>query len=296
MNSETKITVIGAGGAGGRAINHLMTKGMDDISFVAADTDPQDLEKSQAPSTFLLHSHSNDEELTALISASDFLCVIAGMGGRSAIKIVKFITQIAAKHGVQTITILSAPFRFEGWNRRKRAQRCIEHLEKTVDSLVLLNNPKLQILHPSVTSPTALFQCANEYFYQIISAFHGLLQPGILTVDLADISAMTKQKGAVFVGFGRDENLSVATEAALYSLLLDDISIPESQVMLVQFSSTANHSLLDIHQAMLFIQDHAHEDVNIIFGWTVDEVAGDSVSVTIFASDLLSSFAHPLQE
>ena len=295
MEEETiaKMAVIGIGGSGGKVINSMRNKGLKEIELIAIDSDTQDLQASLASNKFLckedllieFENRGSKAQLKKLLSDCDFACIIAGMGGKTGTNLAPIIAQLAKDCGVLTAVLASRPFRFEGWERRKKAGSMMEMLEQQVDILIQVTHPKLLSLYPEARDKRELFLHADDYCYQLIKTFRGLLTPGFIRIDLDDISSFLKNKGTIFTGFGTGASSKQAAKLALTSLFLDDVNLAEAKFLLIHIASSSNLGILEVYETTQTIQDHVHEDVNLIFGWTVDESVDESVSITIFATE-----------
>jgi cell division protein FtsZ len=305
--AKAQIRVIGVGGGGGNAVNNMISSGMTDVDFVAVNTDAQDLERSLAPRRFQLGSAltkglgagadpevgreaalEDRERLAELVVGSDMVFITAGMGGGTGTGAAPVIAQVAKEIGALTVACVTRPFNFEGRRRRKQAEEGVEALRGCVDTLITIPNQRLISMATERTTMAEAFSLADLVLFQAVKGVSDLIHyQGIINVDFADVRTIMANKGLALmgVGLGTGEHRTVeAAQKAISSPLLDDVSIAGATSVLINITGSSDLSMFEINEASTMIQEEAHEDANVIFGWVIDDTMQEEARVTVIAT------------
>ncbi|MCB9751849.1 MAG: cell division protein FtsZ [Myxococcales bacterium] len=304
---QAKIKVIGVGGAGGNAVNTMISNKVEGVEFIVANTDVQALEKSLAPMTIQLGrsvtrglgAGANPEkgreaalesvtEIAEALEGADMVFVTAGMGGGTGTGGAPIIAQVAREIGALTVGVVTKPFRFEGRRRSKFADLGIEKLEAAVDTLITIPNDRLLSVTSANTSLLDSFRLADEVLQHATQGVSDLITvPGIINVDFADVRTIMSDQGRALMGMGigQDEGRALAAaQQAISSPLLEDVTIHGAQGILINITAGPDLRLHEVEEAASLIQEAAHEDCNIIFGAVIDENMGDLLRITVIAT------------
>ncbi|HEY8376290.1 MAG TPA: cell division protein FtsZ [Nannocystis sp.] len=304
---QAKIKVIGVGGAGGNAVNTMITNKVEGVEFYVANTDVQALEKSLAPTVIQLGKDvtrglgagANPEkgreaalesvdEIAEALRGADMVFVTAGMGGGTGTGAAPIIAQVAREMGALTVGVVTKPFRFEGKRRMRFAEQGIEKLEKAVDTLITIPNDRLLQVTSSNTSLLDSFRLADEVLQHATQGVSDLITvPGIINVDFADVRTIMSGQGRALMGMGigHDEGRALtAAQQAISSPLLEDVTIHGAQGILINITAGPDLKLHEVEEAASLIQEAAHEDCNIIFGAVIDPNMGDALRITVIAT------------
>ena len=307
MLQEVKIKVIGAGGAGGNAINDMISAGVTGVEYIAANTDAQDLNNSLAdirvqlgekltrgvgagadPEGGKQAAEEDVEKLRNLLEETDMLFITAGMGGGTGTGSAPVIAKIAKEMGVLTIGIVTRPFSFEGKKRKTNADLGLSNLEKHVDSLVIIPNDKLfELPEKTITLQNAFKEANNILKIGIKGIADLMIGRGLINLDFADIKATMQNSGVAVLGFGEGEGenrVAKATEKALSSPLLEK-SIMGARKVLINIAGSSNLGLMEAQAIANIVKEAAGKTAeDIMFGITADESYGDRNQVTIIAN------------
>jgi cell division protein FtsZ len=304
---KARITVVGVGGAGGYAINNMITSNLHGVEFVAINTDMQALEISLAPVkvqiganlTRGLGAGSNPEigrdaalEDSAIIAeyleGADMVFITAGMGGGTGTGAGPVIAGIAKELGAITVAVITKPFFYEGKVRYSNAEEGIKELKKNVDTLIVIPNDKIGLVVERGTPLLKSFAVANDVLKQAVQGISDIiLIPGLINVDFADVKTIIQDKGrgVMGAGTGRGETGAIdAAKKAILNPLLEESSIEGAKGILVNITGGMELAHNDVQDAVSYIYDSAHEDVHLIFGAVIDPDIGDEVRVTVIAT------------
>ena len=307
FNDQAKIKVIGVGGAGGNAVNTMISAKVPGVDFIAANTDVQALERNLAPVTMQLGRRvtrglgagANPErgreaalesvnEIGELLEGADMVFVTAGMGGGTGTGAAPIIAQVARECGALTVGVVTKPFSFEGKRRMRFAEMGIERLEQAVDTLITIPNDRLLHVTSANTSLMDAFGLADEVLQHATQGVSDLITiPGIINVDFADVRTIMASQGRALMGMGvaSDEGRAVAAaQQAINSPLLEDVTIMGAKGILMNITSGPNLRLHEVEEAASLIMEAAHEDCNIIFGAVVDPNMGEALRITVIAT------------
>ncbi|MCR5454225.1 MAG: cell division protein FtsZ [Bacteroidales bacterium] len=310
------IKVIGVGGGGGNAVNHMFDKGIKDVDFIVANTDNQALERSEVPIKIQLgpsltsglgagnnpeHGASaaveSIEEIDRVLGGIDntkMLFVTAGMGGGTGTGAAPVIAKHAKELGILTVAIVTVPFRFEGPRRVNQAIKGLEELKQNVDSLLVIDNDKILDQYADETVTNA-FGYADDVLTQAAKGIAEIITvPGHVNVDFADVKTVLKDSGIALMGTGMAEGDDRAIESikkALNSPLLSNNSIIGAKNILINvFSSTESaFKLGELAAINTYIQNAAGCKADLIWGQSTDDSLGGRLNVTLIASGFSSS-------
>jgi cell division protein FtsZ len=305
-----KIKVIGIGGAGGNTINSMIDAGFEGITFIAANTDSQALERSKAhhklqlgiKSTKGLGAGANPEvgkraaeedldKLLELVEDADIVFLTAGMGGGTGSGGLPVIAQSLKEHGILTIAIVTKPFGFEGKKRSHIAQDAIEKIKSSVDTLLIMPNQKLLELVESKITMIDAFNLINNVLIQSVKGIADIIaKPGHINVDFADVRTIMKDMGLAVMGTGRASGEDRAYKAALDAIsspLLENMNIEGARGILLNISGGPSLGLHEISTAASAIYEQADEQANIIIGSVIDETLGDDIIITVIATGFI---------
>ena len=307
-----RIKVIGVGGGGGNAVNTMISAGLTGVEFIVMNTDAQDLRRSLAPRRFQLGAQltkglgagadpevgreaalEDRDRIAELVVGADMVFVTAGMGGGTGTGAAPVIAQVAKECGALTVAVVTRPFFFEGRRRLRQAAEGVEKLTANVDTLITIPNQRLVSMASEKTSMKEAFRMADEVLLQAVQGVSDLINfQGMVNVDFADVRTVMSSKGVALMGVGRasGEHKTVeAAQRAISSPLLDDLSIVGATSVLINITGNSNLTMYEIHEASSLIQEEAHEDVEVIWGWVVDESMEDEARVTVIATGFESA-------
>ncbi|MCB9670962.1 MAG: cell division protein FtsZ [Alphaproteobacteria bacterium] len=307
ITTGASIKVIGVGGGGGNAINTMIGSGLTGVEFIAMNTDAQDLRRSLAPRRFQLGTQltkglgaganpevgreaalEDRDRIAELVVGADMVFVTAGMGGGTGTGAAPVIAQVARECGALTVAVCTRPFFFEGKRRRRQAEEGIEALKAAVDTLITIPNQRLVAMASEKTTMQHAFNMADEVLLHAVKGVSDLINfNGVVNVDFADVRTIMGSKGVALMGVGTasGEHKTVeAAQRAISSPLLDDVSIVGATSVLINITGNHNLTMYEMHEASSLIQEEAHEDAEVIWGWVTDESLGDEARVTVIAT------------
>ena len=305
------LKVIGVGGAGGNAVNRMISAGLQGVEFVAVNTDAQVLELSMAhkkiqigtrltkglgsggnPDVGMRAIEEDCDLVREIVDGADMVFVTAGMGGGTGTGASPVVARMARELGALTVGIVTRPFSFEGKRRERQALEGIDELKKEVDTLIVIQNDRLLSLVPKETPPSEALSKADGILHHTTKGISDLIMtPGLINLDFADVRSIMSGMGDALMGTGvaSGENRAVeAARAALGSPLLDDISIRGAKGVLVNITGDERMSLHEVSQATAIISEEAGEEANVIFGAVVNDDVDEEIHVTVIAT----GFAH----
>ncbi len=309
QSKEAVIKVIGVGGCGGNAVDHMITHGVDGVEFICANTDAQALKRNQAkvqlqigtdvtkglgaganPEVGRQAAMEDRERIADLIRGADMLFLTAGMGGGTGTGAAPVVAEIAKELGVLTVAVVTKPFAFEG-KRQRIAMEGLESLAQYVDSLIVIPNDKLmQVLGNTVTLQEA-FRSANDVLHGAVAGIAEIISaPGMINCDFADVRTVMGEMGMAMMGSARAAGpgrARAAAEQAVACPLLEDIDIQDARGVLINISaSEASFQLQEMYDVMDTIKAFAAESATVIVGAVYDESIDDNLRVTIVATGL----------
>ncbi|MBY0473569.1 MAG: cell division protein FtsZ [Nitrosomonas sp.] len=311
MNNDTQeaiIKVVGVGGCGSNAVDHMIQNGMQGVEFISMNTDAQALKTNKAPTilqlgtgiTKGLGAGANPEigreaaledrdRIAELIQGADMLFITAGMGGGTGTGAAPVVAQVAKEMGILTVAVVSKPFSFEG-KRLIAAKAGMDELSQHVDSLIVIPNDKLMMVLGNDISMLDAFKAANDVLHGAVAGIAEVINcPGLVNVDFADVRTVMSEMGMAMMGsaiaMGVDR-ARVAAERAVSSPLLEDISLSGARGILVNITASQSLKMREVHEVMNTIKDLTAEDATIIVGTVIDENMTDNLRVTMVATGL----------
>ncbi|MCK5846062.1 MAG: cell division protein FtsZ [Bacteroidales bacterium] len=310
---SSMIKVVGVGGGGSNAVNHMFKQGIHGVDFIICNTDAQSLDTSPIPNKVQLGATltggrgagaipevgknaaiENIDELKEILgSSTEMLFITAGMGGGTGTGAAPIIAKAARELGILTVGIVTIPFKFEGRKRKLQAEAGIEELRQNVDTLLIISNDKLRELHGNLTL-TAAFGKADDI---LTDAARGIAEiitvTGYVNVDIEDVKTVMRNSGVAIMGTGvasGEDRALKAVEHALASPLLNDNNIDgASNILLFMASGSSEFEMDEITTITDYIQEEAGMNADIIWGNGTEEELGDSVRVTVVATGFESN-------
>lgn len=309
QHENAKIKVIGVGGGGGNAVAHMLTKDLEGIDYICANTDAQALRKTQADAMLQLGSNitkglgagadpelgrqaalEDREQIQEAIKDANMLFITTGMGGGTGTGAAPVIAQIAKDMNVLTVAVVTRPFSFEGKVRAAAANAGIAELEKHVDSLIVIPNDKLTSVLGKNTSMRDAFNAANEVLHTAVAGISELItRPGMINLDFADVRTIMTERGVSMMGSGTgtgDNRAAEAAEAAIHSPLLDDTYLEGAKGILVNIISNGDMTIGEYEEIGNLMHALAGDDAVVKLGTSVDESLEGALRVTLVATGL----------
>nr|WP_240402770.1 cell division protein FtsZ [Lactobacillus iners] len=307
-NKSAVIKVIGVGGAGGNAVNRMIDEGVQGVSFIAANTDVQALNSNKAENKIQLGpkltrglgagSHpevgqkaaeESQQTIEEALKGADMIFITAGMGGGPGTGAAPVIAKIARETGALTVGVVTRPFTFEGPKRSKDAAEGISQLKQYVDTLVIIANNRLLEMVDKKTPMMDAFKEADNVLRQGVQGISDLItSTDYVNLDFADVKTVMENQGSALMGIGRasGENRTVeATKMAISSPLLE-VSIDGAKQVLLNITGGPDLTLFEAQDASDIVSKTAGDDVNIIFGTSINANMGDEVVVTVIATGI----------
>ena len=312
-NQEAVIKVIGVGGCGGNAVEHMIAKNVGGVEFICANTDMQALKKSQAKTVLQIGmgitkglgagakpeigreaALEDRDRIAEIIDGADMLFITAGMGGGTGTGAAPIVAEVAKEMGILTVAVVTKPFAFEG-KRGKVATDGLEELSKHVDSLIVIPNDKLmEVLGDDVTFTDA-FKAANDVLHNAVSGIAEIINcPGLVNVDFADVRTVMSEMGMAMMGSavatGPDRAV-LAAEQAVASPLLENVNLANARGVLVNITASHSFKMKEYYDVMNTIRSFTADEATVIVGNVFDESMGDDLRVTMVATGLNSANA-----
>ncbi len=309
---KPRITVFGVGGAGGNAVNNMITKQLDGVEFVVANTDAQALQQSNAPNKIQMGIKVTEglgagarpsvgaaaaeeaiEEIVDQLAGAHMCFITAGMGGGTGTGAAPIIAQAARELGVLTVGVVTKPFQFEGVRRMRQAEDGVEALQKMVDTLIIIPNQNLFRLANEKTTFTEAFSMADDVLYQGVKGVTDLMvRPGLINLDFADVRAVMDEMGKAMMGTGEatgEDRAIQAAEKAIANPLLDEISLRGARGVLINITGGYDLTLFELDEAANRIREEVDAEANIIVGSTLDTDMEDVMRVSVVATGIDAS-------
>ena len=308
-SSSAVIRVIGVGGGGGNAVEHMVASEIEGVEFVCVNTDSQALKNVSARTVLQLGTNvtkglgaganpevgrqaalEDRERLVDLLDGSDMVFITAGMGGGTGTGASPVIAQIAREMGILTVAVVTKPFPFELKRRMAIAQEGIAELSEHVDSLITIPNEKLlSVLGDRVTLKEA-FAAANDVLLGAVQGIAELItRPGMINVDFADVRTVMSEKGRAMMGSGRgsgEDGARAAAETAMRCPLLEDVNLNGARGILVNITAKSDLGMHEFHSVGASFGEFASENALVVIGTALDESVGDEIRVTVVATGL----------
>jgi cell division protein FtsZ len=307
FDQGTRIKVIGVGGGGGNAVEHMIAKNVQGVEFICANTDAQALNRSSAhqiiqlgttglgagakPEAGKAAAEEAVDRIRQTIDGAHMLFITAGMGGGTGTGAAPVIARVAKEMGILTVGVVTKPFEFEGNRRMKSADAGVAELEANVDSLIVVLNEKLlEVMGDDVTQEEA-FAHANDVLRNAVGGISDIIHiPGLVNVDFEDVKTVMSEPGKAMMGTaqaGGPDRATKAAEMAVACPLLEGIDLSGARGVLVLIAaSKATFKLSESRNAMNCIRRYAADDAHVIYGTAYDESLGDQLRVTVIATGL----------
>lgn len=306
---KPRITVFGVGGAGGNAVNNMITAGLQGVDFVVANTDAQALTMSKAqrivqmgtavtqglgagsqPNVGAAAAEEVIDELRDHLSGANMVFVTAGMGGGTGTGAAPVIAKTARDMGILTVGVVTKPFHFEGGRRMRTAEAGINELHKVVDTLLIIPNQNLFRVANEKTTFADAFAMADQVLYSGVACITDLMvKEGLINLDFADVRAVMREMGKAMMGTGEasgDKRALTAAEAAIANPLIDDSSMKGAKGLLISITGGKDLTLFEVDEAATRIREEVDQDANIIVGATFDEALDGLIRVSVVATGI----------
>lgn len=303
------IKVMGVGGGGGNAVQHMVEASIDGVDFICANTDAQALQNINARVALQLgsgmtkglgaganpdigrHAALEDRErIMEVIDGADMLFITAGMGGGTGTGAAPVVAQIAREMGILTVAVVTKPFPFEGRKRMAVAEKGIKELAQYVDSLITIPNEKLMSVLGKNVSLLDAFKSANDVLLGAVQGIAELItRPGLINVDFADVRTVMSEMGMAMMGSGRSsgqDRAREAAEAAIASPLLEDVNLMGAAGILVNVTAGMNLSIGEFEEVGNVVKEFASENATVVVGTVIDPEMADELRVTVVATGL----------
>jgi len=303
------IKVIGVGGGGGNAVQHMVDASIDGVEFICANTDAQALKGMAARTTLQIGSsitkglgaganpdvgrqaaHEDRERIAEVIGGADMPFTTAGMGGGTGTGAAPVVAQIAKEMGILTVAVVTKPFTFEGSRRLHVAHNGIKELSQYVDSLITIPNEKLQSVLGKQISLLDAFKSANDVLLGAVQGIAELItRPGLINVDFADVRTVMSEMGMAMMGSGTakgDDRAREAAEAAVASPLLEDIDLMGANGILVNVTAGLDLGIGEFEEVGNTVKEFASENATVVVGTVIDPDMRDELRVTVVATGL----------
>ena len=307
------IKVVGVGGAGGNAVNHMIGKGVEGVDFIAVNTDAQVLARNQARNQIQIGSSglgagAKPEEARAVaieerqllqesLEGAHMVFITAGMGGGTGTGAAPVVAEVAREMGILTVAVVTKPFSFEGAKRMRLAEAGIEELSQHVDALIVILNDKLEeVLGEDVTMDEA-FKAADDVLNNAVAGISEIInREGLVNVDFQDVRTVMSEQGMAMMGSAQMSGMDrarIAAEQAIASPLLEGVTLSGARGVLVNITAT-RESLKhgEVKAVMNTVRSFAADDATIIFGAVYDSAMEDNLRVTVVATGLGSAVAQ----
>lgn len=321
VTDMAKLKVVGVGGAGGNAVNHMITSELTGVEFIAANTDAQALKVSHATHKLQIgnkltkglgagghpevgkRAAEEDRELIAeAIKGADMVFITAGMGGGTGTGAAAVVAEVSRELGALTVGVVTKPFQFEGAKRCRNAELGLAELKKHVDTLIVIPNQRLLSVVGKQTPVRDAFRIADDILLHATRGISDIiLVPGLINVDFADVRTIMQEMGDALMGTGTGTGENRAIEAAqdaISSPLLENTSIAGAKGVLINITGGEDMTLFEINDAVSIIQESAGDEANIIFGAVIDPTLEGKVYVTVIATGFgeMVVKAHEVEE
>lgn len=308
-NEGAVIKVIGVGGGGGNALEHMIRERVQNVEFICANTDAQALKNSQASHVMQLGeeltkglgagadpqigrqaAEENRDRIRELIAGADMVFITAGMGGGTGTGAAPIFAQIAKELGILTVAVVTKPFIFEGKKRMQLAEEGLQALAQHVDSLIVIpNNKLLAVLGKNITLLNA-FKAANNVLLGAVQGIADLItRPGLINVDFADVRTVMSEMGMAMMGSGvsaGEERAKEAAESAISSPLLEDVNLVGACGVLVNVTAGMDMSIGEFEEVGEVIRSFTSENATVVVGTVIDPEMTDELRVTVVVTGL----------
>ncbi len=314
LSQDATIKVIGVGGCGGNAVDHMINAGVSGVEFICANTDAQALKRSHVKNVIQIGAgltkglgaganpeigkqaaEEDRERIAEAIQGADMLFITAGMGGGTGTGAAPVVAQVAKELGILTVAVVTKPFAFEG-KRMRVAQAGIEALSQYVDSLIIIPNDKLMEVLGEDVGYLDAYKAANDVLRGAVAGIAEVINcPGLVNVDFADVKTVMSEMGVAMMGSAQAAGIDrarMAAEQAVASPLLEDVNLSGARGVLVNITAGQTMKLKEVHEVMNTIRGFTADDATVIFGSVIDHDMGDNLRVTIVATGLGAVTRH----
>ena len=304
-----KITVIGVGGAGGNAVNNMISSNLEGVEFVVANTDAQAMQQSlcerriqlgrnitaglgagSRPDVGGAAAEESLDEIMRHLEGANMVFITAGMGGGTGTGAAPVVARAAREAGILTVGVVTKPFQFEGIHRMRLADQGIHELTQYVDTLIIIPNQNLFRLATEKTTFADAFKMADDVLHSGVRGVTDLMvMPGLINLDFADIRSVMTEMGKAMMGTGDAEGQDraiAAAEAAISNPLLDDVSMQGARGVLINITGGMDMTLFEVDEAANRIREEVDPDANIIFGSTFDDSMNGRMRVSVVATGI----------
>lgn len=308
-SSEAVIKVIGVGGGGGNAIEHMVANKIEGVEFITINTDAQVLKKSQADTVLQIGNtvtkglgagadpnvgreaaHEDRETIRQAIDGADMIFITAGMGGGTGTGAAPEVAKIAREMGVLSVAVVTRPFGFEGKKRLSYASQGIDELAKHVDSLITIPNDKLLKVLGKGTPLLKAFEAANDVLLGSVRGIAELItNPGLINVDFADVKTVMSEMGTAMMGTGigkGEDRAEEAAEQAIACPLLEDIDLSGARGILVNITAGPDFAIDEYETVGNAVRAFASENATVVVGTVIDMNMADEIRVTVVATGI----------
>ncbi|MEM5432554.1 cell division protein FtsZ [Cupriavidus oxalaticus] len=302
----TIIKVVGVGGAGGNAVQHMISRGVQGVEFICMNTDAQALKRSSASRVLQLGNtglgagakpevgrgcaDQAREQIADALRGAHMVFITAGMGGGTGTGAAPIVAQVAKEMGILTVGVVSKPFEFEGARRAKVAEHGSSELESSVDSLIVVLNEKLFEVMGDDAEMDACFQCADDVLHNAVAGIAEIINvDGLVNVDFEDVKTVMGEQGKAMMGTATVSGVDrarLAAEQAVASPLLEGVDLSGARGVLVNITASRSLKLSETKEVMNTIRSYAAEDATVIFGTVYDDSMSDALRVTVVATGL----------
>ncbi|HRD66597.1 MAG TPA: cell division protein FtsZ [Candidatus Competibacter sp.] len=303
------IKVIGVGGGGSNAVQHMLGASFEGVDFICANTDAQALKTCMVPITLQMGANitkglgaganpdvgrqaaqEDCERIREVLQGADMVFITAGMGGGTGTGATPVVAQLAREMGILTVAVVTRPFPFEGKKRMEVAMRGIRELSETVDSLITIPNEKLLTVLGKSASLLDAFKAANDVLLGAVQGIAELItRPGLINVDFADVRTVMAEMGMAMMGTGRavgDGRAREAAEAAIASPLLENVNLAGAKGLLVNITSGMDLTIGEFEEVGNTIKELASDDATVVVGTAIDPEMHNEIRVTIVATGI----------
>jgi len=303
------IKVVGVGGGGGNAVNHMLRSNIEGVDFICANTDAQALKNTEVKTALQLGSNvtrglgagadpdrgceaavEDRDRIYEAIEGADMVFITAGMGGGTGTGAAPVVAEVAKELGILTVAVVTKPFGFEGTKRMQIAEDGIARLSEHVDSVITIPNEKLLSVLGKTTSLLDAFKAANDVLLNAVQGIAELItKPGLINVDFADVRTVMSEMGVAMMGTGRaegDQRAREAAELAIRSPLLEDIHLSGARGILVNITAGLDLAIGEFDEVGNTVKEFARDDATVVVGTVIDPDMTAEMRVTVVATGL----------
>ena len=314
QSQSAVIKVIGVGGGGGNAVEHMLEENLDGVDFICVNTDAQALKNSSAKTAIQIGNNitkglgagaspeigresalEDRERIQELLAGTDMIFITAGMGGGTGTGGAPIVAQIAKEMGILTVAVVTRPFSFEGKKRKDVANDGIEELKGFVDSLITIPNEKLLSVLGKDVSLLDAFKAGNDVLLGAVQGIAELItRPGLINVDFADVRTVMSEMGMAMMGAGKstgETRAREAAEAAIASPLLEDVNLSGARGILVNVTAGMDMSIGEFEEVGNTVKEFASDNATVVVGTVIDPEMSGELRVTVVATGLGSGVA-----